>query len=119
MLNLARTAVVDSRALLARSAALLAETYVAISRGRTAIANSRRLLAIDAGVPAPETVRPDRRERRKHNKLVYKDRWLISCDVVAALRRAGVICNIMVVDEEGQLATLPLLDCGPVRRTRH
>jgi hypothetical protein len=36
----------------------------------------------------------------RRNKLSYKDRWLISRDVVAALRRAGVACNIIVPDRE-------------------
>ena len=31
----------------------------------------------------------------KRNKLVYKDRWLISVNIVAALRRAGVVCDII------------------------
>jgi hypothetical protein len=34
--------------------------------------------------------------RPRTNKLVYKNRWLISRDVVAHLKRAGVDCNIIV-----------------------
>ena len=34
-------------------------------------------------------------ERRTPNKLVYKNRWLISADL-AALKRAGIECNIIV-----------------------
>lgn len=30
------------------------------------------------------------------NKLAFKNRWLISVDIVAALRRAGVICDIVL-----------------------
>lgn len=32
----------------------------------------------------------------KRNKLIFKNRWLISVDVVAALRRAGVNCDIVL-----------------------
>ncbi len=41
-------------------------------------------------MPAP-TGRSSRR-----TKLAYKNRWLISVDVVAALRRAGVDCDILL-----------------------
>jgi hypothetical protein len=34
--------------------------------------------------------------RPTSNKLKYKNRWLISRDVVAHLRRAGVVCNIVI-----------------------
>jgi hypothetical protein len=34
--------------------------------------------------------------RPTSNKLKYKNRWLISRDMVAHLRRAGVDCNIVV-----------------------
>ena len=50
----------------------------------------------------PETAREpgpvaQRRRKRppKRNKLVYKDRWLISVNIVAALRRAGIVCDII------------------------
>jgi hypothetical protein len=36
------------------------------------------------------------RRRPKSHKLSYKNRWLISRDIVAHLRRAGVVCNIIV-----------------------
>ena len=36
------------------------------------------------------------KRQQKSNKLKYKNRWLISRDVVAHLRRAGVVCNIIV-----------------------
>ncbi len=34
--------------------------------------------------------------KAKRNKLAYKHRWLISRDIVAALGRAGVECDIIV-----------------------
>ncbi len=34
----------------------------------------------------------------KQNKLVYKNRWLVARDVVAALRRAGIRCDIIIPD---------------------
>jgi hypothetical protein len=36
------------------------------------------------------------KRQQNSNKLKYKNRWLISRDVVAHLRRAGVVCNIIV-----------------------
>jgi hypothetical protein len=44
-----------------------------------------------AAGPPPARIRPPR-----GNKLAFKNRWLISVDVVAALRRAGVNCDIVV-----------------------
>ena len=38
------------------------------------------------------------RARPKRNKLVYKNRWLLSQHLVIALRRAGVVCDIVVQD---------------------
>lgn len=46
---------------------------------------------------------------RKRNKLRFKNRWLISADIVAALRRAGVDCNI----------TIPKLYDEDLGQTRH
>src|SRR5208337_4865334 len=48
----------------------------------------------EAGVAAGQQtarINPPRR-----NKLAFKNRWLISVDIIAALRRAGVICDIVV-----------------------
>jgi hypothetical protein len=60
--------------------------------------------------------------RPKNHKLKYKNRWLISRDVVAHLRRAGVDCNIIVPErialtEEGLLspgerAAMALINSG-------
>jgi len=41
-------------------------------------------------LPRPRTPTPRR------SKLSFKNRWLISVDVVAALRRAGVTCDIVI-----------------------
>ena len=46
-------------------------------------------------------VKRARPKRVKRNKLFYKHRWLISRDVVAALRRAGVVCGIVVPEQVG------------------
>jgi len=50
---------------------------------------------------------PTRGKRRpKRSKLFYKHRWLVSVDVVTALRRAGVVCDIVVPGHE----TIPYLN---------
>ncbi len=36
------------------------------------------------------------RRKPKQNKLVFKNRWLVARDVVAALQRAGVSCDIII-----------------------
>jgi len=45
----------------------------------------------------------ERPERRTPNKPVYKNRWLISADVVAALKRAGIECNIIIAYHDRHL----------------
>jgi hypothetical protein len=55
--------------------------------------------------------------RRSSSKLRHKNRWLISRDVVAHLRRAGVVCNIVVPDRSigtspGERAALSLIRNG-------
>lgn len=42
----------------------------------------------------------------KRNRLFYKNRWLISRDMVASLRRAGVECDIVVPALRGYDPTL-------------
>jgi len=49
--------------------------------------------AVAPGAEAPEH---GRRRRAGASKLAHKNRWLISVDVVAALARAGVVCDILV-----------------------
>ncbi len=48
----------------------------------------------DAAMPVQEQENGPKPVKR--NKLVFKNRWLISVDVVAALRRAGVNCDIII-----------------------
>jgi hypothetical protein len=57
-------------------------------------------------------------QRRPTSKLRHKNRWLISRDIVAHLRRAGVACNIIVPDRialtqegmsPGERATISLI----------
>jgi hypothetical protein len=62
------------------------------------------------------------KRRPKSNKLKYKNRWLISRDVVAHLRRAGVVCNIIVPERiaptqdgamsPGERAAMALINSG-------
>jgi hypothetical protein len=55
--------------------------------------------------------RHDRPPRR--NKLVYKNRWLISVNIIASLRRAGVVCDIIAPEASsggGSTAALSRLD---------
>jgi hypothetical protein len=87
------------RAERARSAQLCAHTQEVLEQSRRALAESRRTLerlasALEPRLPAPRT-------KPKRNKLSYKNRWLISPNIVNALRRAGVECNILVPDQEG------------------
>jgi hypothetical protein len=50
--------------------------------------------------PEPTRQPPRQQGRRpRRNKLVYKNRWLLSVNIVAALRRAGVACDIIVPSE--------------------
>jgi hypothetical protein len=41
------------------------------------------------------------RKPPKRNKLLYKNRWLLSRHLVAHLRRAGIVCNIIVPENIG------------------
>lgn len=43
----------------------------------------------------------------RRNKLFHKNRWLISVNVVAALRRAGVECDIVIPALAGYDPALP------------
>jgi len=50
-----------------------------------------------ATLPEPTVSIPrSRAPTPKRSKLAFKNRWLISVDVVAALRRAGVNCDIVI-----------------------
>jgi hypothetical protein len=53
------------------------------------------------------------RARPRRNKLSYKNRWLLSQHLVIALRRAGVVCNIVVQDHAGNVVSLPTEDPSP------
>jgi len=121
--TLART-----RSLIEQSCQLLAELNDTIGRTRTAVARSNQVLERLSSLPAVGIVQPQRSyqtirlpieppphaagqlpvvvtyarpKRPKRNKLFYKHRWLISRDVVAALRRAGVVCEIVVPEHVG------------------
>jgi hypothetical protein len=54
--------------------------------------------------------------RRKRNKLSHKNRWLISRHLVIALRRAGVVCDIVVADTCGNVESLPTPGLSPRER---
>jgi hypothetical protein len=54
---------------------------------------------LEAHTGSPQSaisIREPSRKPSQRNKLVFKNRWLISVDVVAALRRAGVACDIVL-----------------------
>jgi hypothetical protein len=113
MLLDARATIASSRALLTLSISGLDEIYRRIERSHATIAESRRRLdALGARAPEPKIPVPrNPRRQPKRNKLSFKDRWLISVNVVAALRRAGVVCDIVVADGDAiralTLAALP------------
>jgi hypothetical protein len=122
-LSAATTAALISRLResMAQSRQTVAQLREVCARSREAKLCSQELrrsrqaqLIVDAGREPEVRVR---NKRARPNKLVYKDRWLISCDVVAALRRAGVICSI-VVPSEGDHASQPLLGRDSMRRPK-
>jgi hypothetical protein len=94
--------------LLARSDAALARAQLAIEHCDLALAQAqalaRRLDGCCAKFAAARVQDPagPLARRSKRNKLVHKNRWLISVNVVAALRRAGVDCDIVVPPEAGE-----------------
>ena len=45
------------------------------------------------------TAQRKQKKQPKRSKLHYKNRWLISVNVVAALRRAGIDCDIIAPAE--------------------
>jgi hypothetical protein len=78
----------------------------------------------------PVTGERKARKRPKRNKLFFKNRWLLSQHLVIALRRAGVVCDIVVPDHDGSFVTVPtgdpslldpasLLCAAASRETRH
>jgi hypothetical protein len=72
--------------------------------------NPQQERAVPTVAPHPRAPAPPRESRTfRRNKLAFKNRWLISVDVVAALRRAGVVCDIV----------LPPLYLDPACSTRH
>jgi hypothetical protein len=89
----------------------LAELQKETARSRQLLAESRRLLARSAAAAPPEAT-PPRRKRPKRNKLSFKNRWLVAADVFAALRRAGVACDIIVPDPDDR-ALSSTLDQSP------
>jgi hypothetical protein len=96
--TLART-----RTRVAQTFETLAEMRDAVKQSRMAVARSYQVLerlSACAGEP-PMVAKRARPKRPKRNKLFYKHRWLISRDVVAALRRAGVVCGIVVPEQVG------------------
>jgi hypothetical protein len=46
----------------------------------------------------------------KGTKQFYKNRWLLFAAFVIALRRAGVLCDIVVQDHTGNSVALPTED---------
>jgi hypothetical protein len=72
--------------------------------------------ASEDGSARPATGERKARARPKRNKLFYKNRWLISQHLVIALRRAGVVCDIVVADRDGNIASLPTGHLSPRQR---
>jgi hypothetical protein len=72
--------------------------------------------ASEDGPAGPATSERKLRVRPKRNKLSYKNRWLISRHLVIALRRAGVVCDIVVPDRCGNAASLPPADLSQRER---
>jgi hypothetical protein len=95
--DLAGTLIATARTLTRRQQAVWQDLQREMQRSRVLIEQSRTLMAqlSAAAEPGPAALRRGPKVR-KRNKLFYKHRWLVSASVVAALRRAGVDCNIVV-----------------------
>jgi hypothetical protein len=94
--------VVDAAAnTMAHSRRLRAECRALVEQSRAA-REARQRLSVRTTEPHPFAVLSGRRPKR--NKLFYKHRWLISRNVVIALRRAGVVCDIIVADHVHEFA---------------
>jgi hypothetical protein len=87
---------------------LNADLLDAIDRSRELLAQTQRLLDAVHSIELPHRPLPRQaRQRPKRNRLHYKHRWLISANVVAALRRAGVDCDIIVPVQDDRPALAP------------
>jgi hypothetical protein len=95
--DLAWTLIATARTLTRRQQAVWQDLQREMRRSRILIEQSRTLMSqlSAAAEPDPAAVRRGP-QVWKRNKLFYKHRWLVSANVVAALRRAGVDCNIVV-----------------------
>jgi hypothetical protein len=109
-----RRAYEQSRVLREQSRALQLRSLALQERSRTLIERCLALNAIrpnwlhhdcspdarprggDAVAPPPLAARASKRKAPRRNKLLHKNRWLISVDIVASLGRAGVDCDILI-----------------------
>ena len=86
----------DITTTIARVQATRADVASERDRSRALIAEARRLLARIAERSPSNPIDARKPMRPKRSRLSYKHRWLVARDVVVALRRAGVDCNIVV-----------------------
>jgi hypothetical protein len=95
--ELARTLVAEAKILRVQHQTIRQDLLRQRERSRVLIAQACALVArLPTAAEAKLAARGREPNLRKRNKLFYKHRWLISVNMVAALRRAGVDCNIVV-----------------------
>ena len=93
-----------------RTRELLLQSHALLEEYQSREHQCEQLVEPRASSPQPKTTLPELGPgARKRSKLVHKNRWLISVDIVAALRRAGVNCDIV----------MPLLYVDVPGSTRH
>jgi hypothetical protein len=92
--------IAQARELCAKCASLRTGLQEEIQRSQELRARHCALQEWGAATPEQTITPPGKRPKEpKHNKLVYKKRWLISQNIVISLRRACVICDIIAPDE--------------------
>jgi hypothetical protein len=91
------SAVAKARDFVAHSKTLRAKVEDDVRQSRRQVADAPRPVERKPGDTGEAGTLAQRRHNRppKRNKLVYKNRWLISVNIVASLRRAGVACDII------------------------
>ena len=103
--TIARTTV-----LVAQSRRTIAALNVVLRESQEARARSRQLFSsMEHEAPPEMAAAREQRSRRKRSKLFYKHRWLVSANMIVALRRAGVVCDIVLPDH----AVVQGLDAPP------
>jgi hypothetical protein len=114
------SAVAKARDLVAHSKTLRAKVEDDVRQSRRQVADAPRPVERKPGDTGEAGTLAQRRHNRppKRNKLVYKNRWLISVNIIASLRRAGVVCDIIAPEaSSGGASTAALSRLDPAAST--